>query len=62
MIPLTDATLPEAEATPILDASIRLRLGRQLQALYDPMLDEALDPQLAALIQQLDADERDAGS
>lgn len=48
-------SLPAAEG-PILDARIRLRLGRQLQALYDPVLDEDLDPRLAALLQQLEQD------
>ncbi|WP_342154336.1 hypothetical protein [Methylorubrum sp. SB2] len=46
---------PAAEG-PVLDARIRLRLGRQLQALFDPVLDEELDPRLAALLQQLDQD------
>jgi hypothetical protein len=41
---------------PILDARTRLRLGQQLRALYDPVIDEALDPRLAELLQQLDAD------
>jgi hypothetical protein len=41
---------------PILDAQTRVRLGRELRALYDPVIDEALDPRLAELLQQLDAD------
>jgi len=41
---------------PALDEPTRLRLGRQLRALYDPVIDEALDPRLAELLQQLDAD------
>jgi hypothetical protein len=41
---------------PNLDARTRLRLGQQLRALYDPVIDEALDPRLAELLQQLDAD------
>lgn len=41
---------------PILDARTRARLGHELQALYDPVIDEALDPRLAELLQQLDAD------
>jgi hypothetical protein len=36
-----------------------MRLGRQLQALYDPVIDEALDPRLAELLHQLDADRAD---
>lgn len=41
---------------PILDARTRLRLGLQLQALYEPVLDEVLDPRLAELLQQLETD------
>ena len=41
---------------PALDAQTRLRLGQHLKALYDPVIDEALDPRLAELLQQLDAD------
>ncbi|MEL6064772.1 MULTISPECIES: hypothetical protein [unclassified Methylobacterium] len=41
---------------PLLDAQTRLRLGHELRALYDPVIDEALDPRLAELLQQLDAD------
>ncbi|WP_331314376.1 reverse transcriptase domain-containing protein [Methylobacterium mesophilicum] len=41
---------------PILDAQTRVRLGRQMRALYDPVIDEALDPRLAELLLQLDAD------
>ena len=44
---------------PILDERTRLRLGRQLQALYDPVFDEALDPRLTALIQKLENDKSD---
>ncbi|APX85072.1 hypothetical protein BV511_10330 [Methylorubrum extorquens] len=53
--PLT-RTATEADAEPILDARTRLRLGRQLQALYEPMLDEVLDPRLAELMAQLEVD------
>ena len=45
-----------SRAAPALDEPTRLRLGRQLRALYDPVIDEALDPRLAELLQQLDAD------
>lgn len=41
---------------PILDARTRLRLGLQLQALYEPVLDEVLDPRLAELLQQRETD------
>lgn len=43
-------------SNPVLDARTRQRLGQQLRALYDPVIDEALDPRLAELLQQLDAD------
>jgi len=46
------------EHSPILDARTRLRLGRQLEALYEPVLDEVLDPRLAELLQQLERDQR----
>ncbi|WP_231345933.1 hypothetical protein [Methylorubrum sp. B1-46] len=49
---------PAVEQTPILDARTRLRLGRQLEALYEPVLDEVLDPRLAELLQQLERDQR----
>ena len=41
---------------PILDTRTRLRLGLQLQALDEPVLDEVLDPRLAELLQQLETD------
>ncbi len=47
---------PVADHGPILDARTRLRLGLQLQALYEPVLDEVLDPRLAELLQQLEKD------
>jgi len=50
---------PVASGAPALDAQTRMRLGRKLQALYDPVIDEALDPRLAELLQQLDADRAD---
>ena len=49
---------PPVEHTPILDARTRLRLGRQLEALYEPVLDEVLYPRLAELLQQLERDQR----
>ncbi|WP_128565779.1 hypothetical protein [Methylobacterium crusticola] len=47
---------PPADGGPTLDALARERLGRYLQALYEPVLDEGLDPRLAELLQQLDRD------
>ncbi|MCJ2006099.1 hypothetical protein MKK70_18790 [Methylobacterium sp. E-041] len=49
------------DAPPTLDALTRQRLGRHLQALYEPVIDEALDPRLAELMRQLD-DDRQGGS
>lgn len=46
------------ERGPILDARTRLRLGRQLEALYEPVLDEVLDPRLAELLRQLESDQQ----
>lgn len=45
-----------SDGAPILDAASRERLGRYLQALYEPVLDEGLDPRLAELMRQLDRD------
>ncbi|KMO35452.1 hypothetical protein ACQVP2_28795 [Methylobacterium aquaticum] len=47
--------LPQG-GSPTLDAASRERLGRYLQALYEPVLDEGLDPRLAELLHQLDRD------
>ncbi|MFE1599804.1 hypothetical protein [Methylobacterium sp. ID0610] len=44
------------DGEPILDAATRERLGRELQALYAPVLDEVLDPRLAELLEQLALD------
>jgi hypothetical protein len=52
MTPSRDAP----DTAPVLDALARERLGRQLQALYEPVLDEGLDPRLAELLRQLDRD------
>ncbi|KQP48807.1 hypothetical protein [Methylobacterium sp. Leaf106] len=46
---------PEAQSL-TLDPRTRLRLGRQLQSMYKPIIDEPLDPRLAELMQQLAAD------
>ena len=51
----TQAACPETGA-PTLDALVRERLGRHLQALYEPVLDEGLDPRLGELLRQLDRD------
>ena len=48
--------VPVPGGSPVLDPQTRLRLGHQLRAMYDPVIDEALDPRLAELLQQLDAD------
>ena len=52
-----DEAFSKLEAAPILDACTRIRLGRQLQALYNQVLDEGLDMRLTALLQQLDQDD-----
>ena len=54
-------TIPRPDSAPTLDALTRQRLGRHLQALYEPVIDEALDPRLAELMRQL-ADDRQVGS
>lgn len=51
----TPSSSPDTGA-PKLDALVRERLGRHLQALYEPVLDESLDPRLAELLRQLDRD------
>ncbi|GJD58904.1 hypothetical protein [Methylobacterium dankookense] len=35
---------------PVLDALTRERLGRQMQEMYEPVVDEPLDPRLAELL------------
>jgi hypothetical protein len=63
MVQARTQTAPSpADATPSLDAQTRERLGRYLQALYEPVVDEALDPRLAALLEQLEMDRRETGS
>jgi hypothetical protein len=42
----------------MLDALTRERLGRQLQMIYEPVIDEPIDPRLAELMRQLDMDRR----
>ena len=41
----------------LLSEATRARLGQELQALYEPIIDESLDPRLAELMQQLEADQ-----
>ena len=57
--PAEDFLCGGCSEAPVLDAQTRTRLGRQLRALYDPVIDEMLDPRLAELLQQLDADRAD---
>ena len=54
--------VPVSSGAPVLDAQTRMRLGRQLRAIYDPVIDEVMDPRLAELLQQLDADRADGSS
>jgi hypothetical protein len=45
---------PGAEDGLALDAMTRERLGRQMRELYEPVIDEPLDPRLAELMQALE--------
>jgi hypothetical protein len=45
---------PRAEDGLALDAMTRERLGRQMRELYEPVIDEPLDPRLAELMQALE--------
>ncbi|MCJ2036310.1 hypothetical protein [Methylobacterium sp. J-068] len=56
--PHDTSAFTEEPLGPILNDATRLRLGRQLQALYEPIIDEPLDPRLAELLQQLDSDRK----
>ncbi len=47
------------ELSGTLNDFARRRLGEELQALYEPVIDEPLDPRLAALMQQLEADRKE---
>ena len=66
MLPMSaNSNMPTSAASgaddrPILDAGTRLRLGMQLQAFYEPVLDEVLDPRLAELMKQLERDQQQA--
>ncbi len=55
-------TFPVATRTPALDDATRTRLGRELRALYDPVIDEPLDPRLAELLDQLAVDRSGPGA
>jgi hypothetical protein len=54
-------TFPVSVQAPALDDATRLRLGRELRTLYDPVIDEPLDPRLAELLQQLESDRSGSG-
>jgi hypothetical protein len=45
---------PRAEEVLALDAMTRERLGRQMREMYEPVIDEPLDPRLAELMQALE--------
>ncbi len=50
---------PQMRSGPIgtvLDETTRFRLGQELRLLYEPILDETLDPRLAELMLQLKTD------
>lgn len=50
---------PRPRATDLnsaLTETTRRRLGEELQALYEPVIDEPLDPRLAELMKQLEVD------
>ena len=49
----TDASCETPIVSPSLDALARERLGRLMQEMYEPVLDEPLDPRLAELMQEL---------
>jgi hypothetical protein len=55
-------TVPLTAQAPTLDDMTRRRLGRELRALYDPVIDEPLDPRLAELMQQWEADRGGSGA
>ena len=55
-------TFPVAARAPVLDDATRHRLGRELRALYDPVIDEPLDPRLAELLDQLEVDRSGPGA
>ncbi|GJE43013.1 hypothetical protein F6X53_29570 [Methylobacterium soli] len=48
-----DASCESLTGLPSLDALARERLGRLMQEMYEPVLDEPLDPRLAELMQEL---------
>ncbi|MCE4222916.1 hypothetical protein HCU64_04055 [Methylobacterium sp. C25] len=52
----TLAPEPSREVSPKLDEGTRARLGEQLKRLYDPIIEEQLDPHLVELLQLLAAE------
>lgn len=54
-----EAPARAATDSPALDAPTRERLGRQMREMYEPVVDEPLDPRLAELLDAL-AQARDA--
>ena len=58
----TIRTVPVEARAPVLDEFTRRRLGRELRAIYDPVIDEPIDPRLAELLQQLEADRAGRGN
>jgi hypothetical protein len=54
--PSDSRAFTDEPAGPVLNEATRRRLGHQLQALYEPIIDEPLDPRLAELLRQLDSD------
>ncbi len=54
-----EPTRPKPRTTALngtLNETTRRRLGAELQALYEPVIDEPLDPRLAELMRQLESD------
>ncbi len=54
----TEDENPLNAARPVLSEQIRRRLGMQLQAMYEPVIDEAMDPRIAELLGQLEGARR----
>ena len=54
--PHDSGAFPDESVGPMLNETTRLRLGRQLQAHYEPIIDAPLDPRLADLLQQRESD------
>jgi len=47
------------DPAPVLDACTRAQLGRQLQKVYAPVLEQKLDPRLAKLLLRLEKDQKE---